>query len=77
MGVPTAGLAIAWLLAQGSHVLPIPGTRSVAHLNELATGADLNLSESDLVEIERLLPVGWCHGDRYTAAQWTGPERFC
>ena len=77
MGVPTAGLAIAWLLAQGDHVVPIPGTRSVEHLNELATGVDLTLSDSDLQAIEQVLPVGWCHGDRYTPAQWTGPERFC
>ena len=77
MGIPTAGLAIAWLLAQGDHVLPIPGTRSVQHLNELATGVDLTLSDSDLDAIEHALPVGWCHGDRYTQAQWTGPERYC
>lgn len=77
MGVPTAGLAIAWLLAQGDHVIPIPGTRSVEHLNELVAGVDLTLSETDLKAIEQALPVGWCHGDRYTAAQWTGPERYC
>ena len=39
MGVATSGLAIAWLLAQ-DHVVPIPGTRSVEHLNELAAGVD-------------------------------------
>lgn len=77
MGIPTAGLAIAWLLAQGDHVLPIPGTRSVQHLDELVTGAEITLSDSDLQAIEQALPVGWCHGDRYTAAQWTGPERYC
>ena len=77
MGVPTAGLAIAWLLAQGEHIIPIPGTRSVDHLNEIAAGADLALSESDLAAIEQALPIGWCHGDRYAAGQWTGPERYC
>lgn len=76
MGVPAAGLAIAWLLAQGEHVIPIPGTRSVDHLNELAAGVDIDLSESDLAAIEEILPVGWCHGDRYTTGQWQGPERY-
>ena len=77
MGVPTSGLAIAWLLAQGEHVIPIPGTRSVDHLNELAAGVEIELSASDLQAIETALPIGWCHGDRYSVAQWNGPERFC
>ena len=77
MGIPTSGLAIAWLLAQGEHIIPIPGTRSVEHLNELAAGVDIELSSSDLAVIEQTLPVGWCHGDRYSVGQWNGPERFC
>ena len=77
MGYKTAALAIAWLLHQGEHILPIPGTRSVSHLEELAAGADLSLSESDLQAIEHCLPIGWAHGDRYSAAQWNGPERYC
>ena len=77
MGASTSGLAIAWLLAKGDHVLPIPGTRSVDHLNELAKSVDLTLSESDIETIERVLPIGWCHGDRYAAGQWSGPEKYC
>jgi len=77
MGVPAGGLAIAWLLAQGEHVIPIPGTRSVTHLDELVAGVDFTLTDSDLARIEAVLPVGWCHGDRYAAAQWVGPERYC
>ena len=77
MGYKAAALAIAWLLHQGEHILPIPGTRSVSHLEELAAGADLSLSESDLQAIEHCLPIGWAHGDRYSAAQWNGPERYC
>lgn len=76
MGVPTGGLAIAWLLAQGEHVIPIPGTRSIAHLDEIVAGIDVKLSAGDLARIEEVLPVGWCHGDRYSAGQWVGPERF-
>ncbi len=77
MGVAAATLAIAWLIHQGDHILPIPGTRQVEHLREVAAGAELNLSEEDLDRIEEVLPVGWAHGDRYSVAQWAGPERYC
>ena len=77
MGTPAAALAIAWLRARGPGVIPIPGTRSVAHLRELAAGTALDLSAADLARIEAVLPVGWAHGDRYSDAQWTGPERYC
>lgn len=77
MGVPAAGLAIAWLMAQGAHVLPIPGTKNTEHLKELLRGTELSLSADDLARIETVLPVGWAHGDRYNAAQWEGPERYC
>ncbi|RYH09793.1 aldo/keto reductase [Tropicimonas sp. IMCC6043] len=77
MGVPAAGLAIAWLLAQGDHVVPIPGTRSLTHFAELVTGTRVALNPEDLAKIERILPVGWAHGDRYSDAQWFGPERYC
>jgi aryl-alcohol dehydrogenase-like predicted oxidoreductase len=76
-GVPAAALAITWLLAQGDHVIPIPGTRSVAHFRELVQGAHITLAPDDLAEIARILPVGWAHGDRYSDAQWVGPERYC
>ena len=72
-----ASLAIAWLLAQGEHILPIPGTRSVAHLNELAAARDIAVTEQMKIEIEAILPVGWAHVDRYSQAQWIGPERYC
>lgn len=77
MGVKTSSLAIAWLLHQGKHIIPIPGTRSVDHLKELAGGTELKLSASDLKAIDDQLPIGWAHGDRYSLGQWTGPERFC
>lgn len=77
MGTSAATLAIAWLLHQGGHVIPIPGTRHVAHLDELAAAGDMTLTAEDLTRIEAILPVGWAHGDRYSAAQWEGPERYC
>ena len=77
MGEPAAALAIAWLIAQGDHVIPIPGTKNLAHLSELLRGTELDLTPDDLAAIEAVLPVGWAHGDRYNAAQWEGPERYC
>lgn len=77
MGMPAAALAIAWVNAQGQHVLPIPGTKNTAHLSELIQGTTADLSAEDLTRIETVLPVGWAHGDRYNAMQWEGPERYC
>ncbi|SES15799.1 Predicted oxidoreductase [Tranquillimonas rosea] len=77
MGCPAASLAIAWLLARSPAVIPIPGTRGVVHLEELVRGAGMRLSAEDMARIEAVLPVGWAHGDRYSDAQWHGPERFC
>ena len=76
-GVPAATLAIAWLVHRGDHVLPIPGTRNVEHLREVAAGGSLDLSASDIARIEEVLTIGWAHGDRYSTAQWVGPERYC
>jgi len=77
MGEPAAALAIAWLLAQGEHILPIPGTRSTRHFAELVRAGHLDLSADDLKAIEEALPVGWAHGDRYSVNQWFGPESYC
>ncbi|WP_299285552.1 aldo/keto reductase [uncultured Tateyamaria sp.] len=77
MGLPAAGLAIAWLLAQGDHIIPIPGTRSVAHFQQLLQGATRTLSAEELAAIDAVLPIGWAHGDRYSPAQWNGPEKYC
>jgi aryl-alcohol dehydrogenase-like predicted oxidoreductase len=77
LGEPAAALAIAWLLQAGETVIAIPGTRSPAHLRELARGAELELSPELTARIEEVLPVGWAHGDRYSDKQWVGPERYC
>ena len=76
-GTTSIALAIAWALAQGEHLIPIPGTRSSDHLKDCAAGAEMKLSEDDLAEIEQILPAGFAHGDRYTVNQWVGAERYC
>jgi aryl-alcohol dehydrogenase-like predicted oxidoreductase len=70
-------LAIAWLIHKDEHIIPIPGTRSVAHLREHCEGAKASLSEADIHLIEDTLPIGWVHGDRYSTGQWVGPEHYC
>ncbi len=77
LGVSTAALAIAWVLAQGDHIITIPGTRSTSHFAELVEGWQLNLTPAQLDKIEEILPVGWAHGDRYNHAQWQSPEMYC
>lgn len=50
----SAQVAIAWVLAQGSHVVPIPGTKRMRYLEENVAAADLQLSPTDLAELEAL-----------------------
>jgi aryl-alcohol dehydrogenase-like predicted oxidoreductase len=76
-GWSTAAAAIAWTLDRGEHVLPIPGTRSAAHLHECLTALEIRFTDEDRAEIARLLPVGFAHGDRYADAQIYGVERYC
>lgn len=77
LGTSSIALSIAWCLARGTHLIPIPGTRSKAHLAEIAAGSDFAMTPQIMADIERVLPVGWAHGDRYTTEQWNGPERYC
>jgi aryl-alcohol dehydrogenase-like predicted oxidoreductase len=75
-GVTPGQVSLAWVLAQGDHIIPIPGTRYANNVRENAAAADLVLSASDLAELARVLPKGFAHGDRYTEQQWIGPERY-
>jgi aryl-alcohol dehydrogenase-like predicted oxidoreductase len=60
-----AQLALAWLLAQGQCVIPIPGTRRVKYLMENIAATSLPLSDADVAELNALLPVGAAVGQRY------------
>ena len=65
-GVSPSQLALAWVLAQGEDVVPIPGTKRVRYLEEDAAAVDVRLSPEDLAAIEAVAPVGVAAGDRYT-----------
>ena len=76
-GMSPATMANAWVLHQGDHVIAIPGTRTPDHLAENAAAADVVLTDTQRAEIDRLLPVGFAYGDRYSDGQSVGPERYC
>lgn len=76
-GWTTAAAALAWVMARGDHVIPIPGTRTPAHLSEWLGAADITLTPEDMAEIARILPAGFAHGDRYSDSQMVGVERYC
>lgn len=77
MGTTAPALSIAWTLARGEHLIPIPGTRSSDHLRDCAAGGELNLGDDEMAAIESVLPVGFAHGDRYSRLQWLGAEGYC
>ena len=66
-GCTTAQLALAWVLAQGDDVVPIPGTRHSRYLDDNIGALDVKLSEQDLARLDEILPPGAAAGDRYHA----------
>jgi aryl-alcohol dehydrogenase-like predicted oxidoreductase len=66
-GCTSAQLALAWLLARGDDVVPIPGTSSIARLEENVRAADVSLTPDELERIDRASPRGAAAGARYDA----------
>ena len=64
-GCTTAQLALAWVLAQGDDIVPIPGTKRVRYLDENIGALDIDLSPEDLDRLDRILPPGAAAGERY------------
>ncbi len=67
-GVTPAQLALAWLLAQGDDIVPIPGTKQVKYLEENVAAVDIKLSPEDLRRIDEVAPKGAAAGQRYAEA---------
>ncbi len=63
--VTPAQLAIAWLLHRGDDIVPIPGSKSIAHLEENAAAVDVQLSPEEVARIDEVAPKGVAAGDRY------------
>ncbi len=67
-GVTAAQLALAWVLHKGDFIVPIPGARTVRHLEENAAAAAVVLSGADLAAIEAAIPAAAIAGPRYAEA---------
>lgn len=62
-------LALAWILAQGEDVVPIPGTKHVTYMEENVAATQMELSDEDLARIQKVFPLGAAAGDRYAAGR--------
>jgi aryl-alcohol dehydrogenase-like predicted oxidoreductase len=64
-GVTPSQLALAWVLSRGDDVVPIPGTKRRTYLEENAAALEVELSDDEIVRLERAFPPGAASGDRY------------
>ncbi|HEV8533084.1 MAG TPA: aldo/keto reductase [Methylomirabilota bacterium] len=71
-GATPSQLALAWLLAQGEDILPIPGTKRRSYLEENVEALSISLSKDDLARINEAMPPGAAAGSRYPEAQMKG-----
>ncbi len=67
-GVTPGQLAIAWVLAQGKDIVPIPGTKHVRYLEENVAALSVRLTQADLERINEVMPKGAASGLRYPEA---------
>jgi aryl-alcohol dehydrogenase-like predicted oxidoreductase len=64
-GCTPSQLALAWVLAQGPDIVPIPGTKRAKYLDENLGAVDVRLDPEELAQIDAILPAGSTSGDRY------------
>jgi len=74
-GCTPAQLALAWLLAQGPDIVPIPGTRRIEALEQNLGALDVTLSAAELAQIDAVAPQGVAAGERYPAAAMAALNR--
>ncbi len=67
-GCAAAQLALAWMLAKGEDVVPIPGTKSSRYLEQNVAAASVVLTADEVARLDALFPVGAARGERYGAA---------
>jgi len=75
MGVKPGQLALAWVLAKGEDLVPIPGTKRRKYLEENAAAADIKLTPGEMAELEAAVPQNEIAGDRYAAANMKAIDR--
>ena len=74
-GVKAGQLALAWVLAKGEDLVPIPGTKRRTYLEENAAAAEIKLSPAEVAELEAAVPQTEIVGDRYAAANMKAIDR--
>ncbi len=74
-GVKPGQIALAWLLAKGDDIAPIPGTKRRSYLEENVAAAAIRLSAAEVAELDAALPPGSIAGPRYTEAQMAMVDR--
>ena len=68
-GCTPAQIALAWVLAQGEDIVPIPGTKHLRHLEENIRAVDIKLEDADLAKLNETFVPGSTAGTRYPARQ--------
>ena len=74
-GCTPAQLALAWVMARGNDVVPIPGTRRATTLDDNLGAVDVKLTTQELAVIDAILPPGAAQGERYAAASMAALNR--
>ena len=74
-GVTAGQLALAWVLAKGGDIVPVPGTKRRKYLEENAAAAAIHLTPAETVELERVVPQDEVAGERYTASNMQAIDR--
>ena len=74
-GCTPAQLALAWVLARGEDIVPIPGTKRRTYLEENVRALDVQLTEDDIARIEQIAPKGAAAGERYPASAMQAVNR--
>jgi aryl-alcohol dehydrogenase-like predicted oxidoreductase len=74
-GVKPGQLALAWVLAKGDDIVPIPGTKRRTYLEENAAAAEIKLTPSEVAELEAAIPIDQVVGERYPAASMRWIDR--
>jgi aryl-alcohol dehydrogenase-like predicted oxidoreductase len=74
-GCTASQLALAWVLAQGDHIFPIPGTKHIKYLQENVGALEVSISPEELKEIDAIAPRGAAAGLRYPESAMTSVDR--
>jgi aryl-alcohol dehydrogenase-like predicted oxidoreductase len=74
-GCTPGQLALAWVLARGRDIVPIPGTKRIRYLEENAAATGVEISREDLNRLDEAFPLGAAAGTRYPAAAMAAVHR--